>query len=68
MKTKKEFKMAESKLPGNLRGYKLKKVHRGFFSRIILWIIIILIILWFVSRQIVFDLYDWLREFISSFL
>ena len=68
MKTKKEFKMAESKLPGNLRGYKLKKVHKSFLGRLIIWIIIILVVLRFVNRQIVFDLYDWLREFISSFL
>lgn len=60
--------MAETKLPGNLRGYKLKKVHRGFFSRIILWIIIILIILWFVNRQTIFDLYDLLRNFVASLM
>lgn len=56
-----------TKLPGNLRGYKLKKMHHGL-GRIILWIIIILVILWFVNKQIVLDLYDWLRNFIASFL
>ncbi|MBI2507913.1 hypothetical protein HYV89_03075 [Candidatus Woesearchaeota archaeon] len=60
--------MAESKLPENLRGYKLKKVHHSFIGRLIIWIIIILVVLWFVNRQVVFDLYDWLRNIIVSFL
>ena len=55
-----------AKLPGNLRGYRLKKVHHGLFARIILWIIIILIILWFVNRQAVFDLFDWLKNLVSG--
>lgn len=60
--------MSESKLPGNLRGYKLKKVHHSFIGRLIIWIIIILVVLWFVNRQVVFDLYDRLREFVVGFL
>lgn len=59
--------MAEGKFPESLRGYKLKKVHHSFLGRLILWIIIILVILWLVNRQIVFDLYDWLRNFIANF-
>ena len=53
-----------TKLPGNLRGYRLKKVHNNFLGRLIIWIIIILIVLWFVNRQLVFDLWDWLRNLI----
>jgi len=60
--------MSESKLPENLRGYKLKKVHHSFIGRLIIWIIIILVVLWFVNRQVVFDLYDWMRNFVMSFL
>ncbi|MBS3151019.1 hypothetical protein J4443_01410 [Candidatus Woesearchaeota archaeon] len=60
--------MTEGKLPGNLRGYKLKKIHRGFWGRLVLWIMIILIVLWFIDRQIIFDLYDWLKNSIASFL
>jgi len=56
--------MSESKIPENLRGYKLKKVHHSFLGRLIIWIIIILIVLWFVNRQLVFDLWDWLRNLI----
>ena len=60
--------MSESKIPENLRGYKLKKVHHSFLGRLIIWIIIILVVLWFVNRQVVFDLYDWMRNFVMSFL
>ena len=59
--------MAESKLPGNLKGYKLKKVHQGFFGRLVLWIIIILTILWFVNKQIILDLSGFLKMMVSGF-
>lgn len=60
--------MVENKLPENLRGYKLKKMHHNLFGRIILWIIIILGVLWFVNRQLIFDMYDWLRNLLAGFL
>ncbi len=61
-------KGSKMELPGNLRGYKLKKVHNNFFMRIILWIIIILVILWFINKQIVLDLFYELRNFIASLM
>lgn len=60
-------KSHSTELPGNLRGYKLKKVHQSFFGRLVLWIIIILAILWFVNKQIIFDLFDFLKRLVSGF-
>ena len=46
-------------LPSSLRGYKLKKIHHGF-GRLILWIIIILVIIWFIKRDILFSIWDYI--------
>ena len=61
-------KKSETNMPGNLKGYKLKKVHPNIFGRVIIWTIIILVILWFVNRQIIFDLLNFLNGMISIFL
>ncbi|MBI2106164.1 hypothetical protein HYT56_05010 [Candidatus Woesearchaeota archaeon] len=52
--------------PGNLRGYKLKRIHHTF-QKLILWIIILLAIIWFVNKQILIDLYYWLLDYITNF-
>jgi len=61
-------KNSKMELPGNLKGYNLKKVHHNFVVRLILWIVIIIVILWFINKQIVLDLYTWLRNLIASFM
>jgi len=51
--------------PRNLRGYKLKKVQHTA-RRLVLWIIIILVILWFVKREIVLNLFELIKNFIGN--
>lgn len=60
--------MAEGGLPRDLKGFRLEPKRGGWIRKLIILAIIILIVLWFVNRQVVFDLYDWIREIIVSFL
>lgn len=52
--------------PGNLRGYKLKKVHHRF-QRLIFWVIIIIVIVWLVNKQVLIDFYYLLIDYITNF-
>ena len=47
-------------MPKNLSGYKLEKNPGGLIKKIIFIIIVILVILWFVNKDIVLQLWDWI--------
>lgn len=51
--------------PTSLRGYKLKKIHHGP-KRLILWIIIILVLLWFFKRDLLFSLFEFLKNLMEK--
>ena len=52
-------------LPSSLRGYKLKKIHHGS-RRLVLWIIILLVILWFVKKELILNLFDFLKDLFEN--
>ncbi len=57
--------MTDGEIPGNLKGYRLEKTGGGFLGKLILLIIIVLVVLWFVRREIVLDLWDYISGFLK---
>jgi len=53
----------EEGLPGNLKGYTLQRAHGSFLRKLIVLIIIILVILWFTRRELVFELWNYIQSF-----
>ena len=60
-------KESKMELPGNLKGYTLKKAHHNSLVRIIIWMVIILVALWFINKEIVLSLFEGLKNLVGSF-
>tara|TARA_Y100000034_G_C6655537_1_gene287134 strand:+ start:434 stop:616 length:183 start_codon:yes stop_codon:yes gene_type:complete len=53
----------KTEVPKSLSGYTLEKAGGGMIKKLIILIIIILVVLWFVKRDLLFDMWDWIRNF-----
>lgn len=52
--------LAKGHIPKSLHGYRLEREHGGILKKIIFIIIVALVILWFVNRDLVLQLWDWI--------